>query len=86
MKEIGFLIEGEATKTVIKKALAMLKKGTEKEYTWNSGLNSISIYTEQDGTRFAVINTTKIIKTGKDRYINIAGDNAVIKIIGGGIK
>ena len=72
-------VEGSATKTLINKAMQMLKKG-EKEYSADYGLTTIHVFENQDGSKFASISTVKRVRVGKDRYHDVAGYNATVSI------
>jgi len=72
-------VEGNATKTLINKAVVMLKKG-EKEYNADCGNTTISVFENQDGSKFASISTVKRVRVGKDRYQSVAGYSATVSI------
>jgi hypothetical protein len=71
-------VQGSATKTLINKAVRMLKNG-QKEYVADCGYTHINIYEHRDGTKFASISTTKRIKVGPDRYRDVAGYRATVE-------
>jgi hypothetical protein len=75
-------VQGFAPKNLVNKAVKMLKNG-EKHYTANHDHIHIDVVENQDGTRVAIINTTKRMRDGsKDqhRYVNIAIDKAYVQI------
>jgi hypothetical protein len=73
-------VQGSATKTLINKAVRMLKNG-QKEYVADYGYTNINVYENRDGTKFASISTTKRIKIGPDRYQDVAGYQATVEIV-----
>jgi hypothetical protein len=73
------IVEGSATKTLINKAVRMLKNG-EKEYNADYGYTNIFVFKNQDGSMVANISTIKRIRIGKDRYHDVAGFNATVRI------
>jgi methylphosphotriester-DNA--protein-cysteine methyltransferase len=73
-----FTVKGYASKTLIEKAKRMLKNG-QTEFSADYGYKNINVF-EHGSKKYASITTTKRVKVGKDRYHDIAGDNAVVFI------
>jgi hypothetical protein len=73
-------VQGDAMKTLINKAVRMLKNG-QKEYAANYGYTYINVYENKDRSKFASICTTKRIKVGQDRYRDVAGYRATVEIV-----
>jgi hypothetical protein len=73
-------VQGNATKTLINKAVQMLKNG-QKKYVADCGYTYILVFENRGGTKYASISTTKRIKVGPDRYWDAVGYQANVEIV-----